>query len=513
VINSFEFKELKNKLISVVWITKVKIKKTNKRKSTTSNDMKNLFPIVLFTLLSFKVFSQESQKDYSEAFKLVEIWLEAQKDFENLPGISAIVINDQKVLWKGGFGLANPAMEIKAQSSTLYSICSISKLFTSVAIMKLYDEGKLRLDDRVSDLLPWFNLEQKYPESGPITVRSLLTHSSGLPRESAHPYWTGPDFPFPDTDEIKSKLGEQETLYPASTFFQYSNLGLTLLGEIIKEVSKQNYDEYIQQNILTPLSLNNTRTQLPENLYENELAVGYSALNRMREREKVKLFQAKGIKAAAGFSSNVEDLGKFASWQFRLLDTTITEILKSSTLRYMQHVHWTDPDWNTTWGLGFSVLKDTNGKTVVGHGGSCPGYRSVLSLYPKEKMAFSVMINASGTDPQKYVQGIKDIMAEVKVPDKNSTDKDLSEYIGFYNAKPWGSEIYFGILNDKLVSLSLPVDSPAKNLTTFKYVDRDIFQRIRKDDEPGEKIYFERDENGKITKFKQHGNYSIKIER
>ena len=289
--------------------------------------MKKLLVVAIVAIISISVYAQEKDLDYTDAFKLVEVWLEAQKDFENLPGISAIVVKDQDVLWKGGFGQANSETGEITKPSTLYSICSISKLFTSVAIMKLYDEGKLRLDDKIVDLLPWYNLEQQYNVSGPITVRTLLTHSSGLPRESAHPYWTGPDFPFPTSAEIKSKLETQETLYPASTYFQYSNLGLSLLGEIIKELSGQTYDEFIQQNIFDPLKLNNTRTKLPEDKYGKELAFGYSSENRNLERAKVNLFQANGIKAAAGFSSNVEDLGKFASWQFRLLDTTTTEIL------------------------------------------------------------------------------------------------------------------------------------------------------------------------------------------
>jgi CubicO group peptidase (beta-lactamase class C family) len=290
--------------------------------------MQKIIIVSIIVLLVMPAFTQEQEKNFTEAFKLVEVWLEAQKDFENLPGISAIVVKDQEVLWKGGFGESNPETGEKASSATLYSICSISKLFTSVAVMKLYDEGKLRLDDLVGKHLSWYNLEQKHTDSGPVTIRTLLTHSSGLPRESAQPYWTGPDFPFPISKEIKLKLGEQETLYPASTYFQYSNLGLTLLGEIVKEVSGQTYDEYIQQNILNPLDLFNTRTTLPEEKYGKELAIGYSSEKRNRERDKVKFFQAKGIKAAAGFSSNVEDLGKFASWQFRLLDSTTTEILK-----------------------------------------------------------------------------------------------------------------------------------------------------------------------------------------
>ncbi|MGC1205232.1 MAG: serine hydrolase domain-containing protein [Flavobacteriaceae bacterium] len=476
--------------------------------------------IALF--ISFSItfgFSQEVKKDYTEAFKLVEVWLEAQKDFDNLPSLTAIVIEDQEVLWSGAVGLANIEKNIKAEASTLCSICSISKLFTSVAIMKLYDEGKLRLDDRVSDLLPAYKLEQKYPESGPITIRTLLTHSSGLPREADYPYWTGPDFPFPTKAQIDSKLSEQETLYPASTYFQYSNLGLTLLGEIVEEISGVPYDEYVQQNILKPLGLTNTRTELPKPLYGNKLAIGYSAIARVGKRKKVNFFQANGIKPAAGFSSNVQDLGRFASWQFRLRDSTITEILKPSTLKYMQNVHWTNPDWKITWGLGFGIYKGTDGTTWVGHSGSCPGYETTLQIDFKNKRAFSVMINANGTSPVKYAREINEILKKVKVPKKETPavgkieKKNLQEFVGYYNPMPWWSEVYISTWGDKLVSLGLPSEKPSKSMTFYKHIEGDTFRRIRDDEELGETLVFERDKNGKIIHYKQHGNYSKKIDR
>ena len=472
----------------------------------------NLFLFLSCTL----AFAQEAKKDYTEAFKLVEVWLEAQKDFDHLPGLTAIVIEDQEVLWSGAVGLANVEKNLKAEASTVCSICSISKLFTSVAIMKLYDEGKLRLDDRVSDLLPAYDLEQKYPESGPVTIRTLMTHSSGLPREAAYPYWTGPDFPFPSKEQIDSKLSEQETLYPASTYFQYSNLGLTLLGEIVEEISGVPFDDYVHENILKPLGLTDTRTELPQNLYGSELAIGYSAVNRKGTREKVNLFQANGITPAAGFSSNVTDLGKFASWQFRLRDSTITEILKPSTLKYMQNVHWTNPDWKTTWGLGFVVFKGPNGNTWVVHGGSCPGYRSSLQIDLKNKRAFSVMINASGTNPGKYVNGINAIMSKVKPSEKEKSNEkkvDLNDFVGYYSQMPWWSEEYISTWNGKLVTLNLPSDKPGNSLTFYKHIEGDVFRRVRDNGELGEAMVFERDENGKITRYQQHGNYSNKIDR
>lgn len=479
--------------------------------------MRKIYFALFLSLLFTSTYAQQDKKYYSEAFKLVEVWLDAQKDFDNLPGITAAVIDDQELIWSGAFGLSNREKNLEAQVSTICSICSISKLFTSVAIMKLYDEGKLRLDDRVDDLLPAYKLEQKYPESGPITIRSLLTHSSGLPREAAYPYWTGPDFPFPTKEQIDSKLSDQETLYPASTYFQYSNLGLTLLGEIVEEISGVPYEEYVKTNILEPLELSDTRPEMPEQLYGQQLAIGYSSIKRNGEREKMQFFNANGITPAAGFTSNVEDLGKFASWQLRLRDTTDTEILKPSTIKYMQNVHWTDPDWKRTWGLGFAVFKGPDGSTWVGHGGSCPGYRSALQIDLKNKRAFSVMINASGTNPSKYIQGINGILSKVKKSKNKETSeetkKDLEEYVGYFSAQPWWSEFYISTWDSKLVMLSLPNDDPGEDLTFYKHIEGDTFRRIRDDEELGETLIFERDKNGEITRVKSHGNYSNRIKR
>src|SRR5690606_20535280 len=145
--------------------------------------------------------------------------------YDRLPGISAGIVHDQQLIWSNGYGMADVKVKTPATPATVYSICSISKLFTSIAIMQLYEEGKLRLDDTVSRILPGFTIQQAFRESGPVTIRSLLTHSSGLPRESDYPYWTGPGFRFPTISEVNSKLSEQQTLYPASSMFQYSNLG------------------------------------------------------------------------------------------------------------------------------------------------------------------------------------------------------------------------------------------------------------------------------------------------
>jgi len=478
--------------------------------------MKSPFFFFFLYLAILPAFSQKEEKKYREAFALIEVWLDAQKDFDQLPGLSAIVVEDQQVLWTGAVGLANVEEGVKATPSTLCSICSISKLFTSIAIMKLYEEGKLRLDDHIDELLPTYTLRQQYKASGPITLRTLLTHSSGLPREASFPYWTGPDFLFPTSQEIDTKLSEQQTLYPASTYFQYSNLGLTLLGNIVEKVSGVSFDEYVQQNILKPLGLSNTLSELPEELYGSQLAVGYSALTRKGSREKVNFFQAKGMTPAAGFSSNVLDLGKFASWQLRLREATTMEVLKPATLKYMQRVHWTNPDWKTTWGLGFVVFKGSNGNTWVGHGGSCPGYRSSLQIDLNRKRAFSVMINASGTNPAKYINGMDSILEKMSSSKKGGTtnqNPDLNEYVGYYHSMPWWSEKYISTWNNQLVLLPLPSEQPGTSMTFYRHTQGDVFHRVRDEGTLGEALVFERDKTGAVIRYKTHGNYSNKIKK
>ena len=115
-----------------------------------------------------------------QALELARTWLEGQRAYMQIPGVSAEIVHDQEVLWSGGFGSADVDAKRAATADTLYSICSISKLFTSVAVIQQRDEGKLHLEDPVGKHLPWFRLKKTEGE-GDVTVEGLLTHASGIP--------------------------------------------------------------------------------------------------------------------------------------------------------------------------------------------------------------------------------------------------------------------------------------------------------------------------------------------
>ena len=152
-----------------------------------------LFALALLAPLTVVAQSVADDTHVAEALEVARIWLDAQKDYERLPSVAAAIVHDQELVWSGAVGMADIDEGRPATSSTLYSICSISKLFTSIAVMKLRDEGHLDLRDPIQKHLSFYDLEQEYDESTPVTLEGLLTHSAGLPRESDHPYWSGPE--------------------------------------------------------------------------------------------------------------------------------------------------------------------------------------------------------------------------------------------------------------------------------------------------------------------------------
>jgi CubicO group peptidase (beta-lactamase class C family) len=451
----------------------------------------------------------------ADAVRAWEVWVEYQAAINGVPGLSIGIVHDQELIATNAFGFANPASAMVATTETIYSICSISKLFTSVAVMQQRDAGKLRLDDSVAEILPWFDIEDVHPEDRPITVRGLLTHSAGLPRESDYPYWANADYPFPTREKVMARLGEQQTLYPASRYFQYSNLGLTLAGEIVTATSGEEFGAYVKSSILEPLGMNDTFTEVPKDLRGGRLAVGHSARKRDGSRDVVAPFQTRGIAPAAGFASNVGDLARFAMWQFRLLSGGGEKVLRASTLREMQRVQWVDPDWKTTWGLGFNVARDGD-RTFASHGGGCPGYYTHFRTEPKTKIAAIVLTNSIGSEVGFYTTKAFDLIAPAvkkALDDPKGApkrDEHLDRYVGIYGSV-WGETAIIR-WKDGLAELWLKTRDPKEALTKLKKTGEHTFRRIRKDDkELGETFLFEIGDDGKASRYKQHSNWSVRV--
>lgn len=459
-----------------------------------------------------------------EALAFVELWLDGQRAYEGIPGISVAIVHDQELVWSAGFGLADRERQTAATPSTVYSICSISKLFTSVAVMQLRDEGRLRLDDPVVRHLPWFAVPQMYPESSPIDIESLLTHSAGFQEDPSIPYWTAP-FDFPTREEIRESLPAEETLYPSESRYEYSNLGLVLAGEIVAAVSGSAFEERVRERVLDPLGLASTM-ELPEARRGGRLATGYSARRRDGARPAVAPFETRGLLPAAGFASTVEDLARFASWQLRLLAGGSSDVLAANTLREMQRVQFTDPDWSKTRGLGFEVWRSGD-RTFVGHGGECPGYRTALLVQADDRIATVFMANANGVRSEVFAQQIHDIVAPairaaaarkepaVAAPSAPSSDIALEKLRGVYDLAPWGGEAIVFPWEGELAFLELPSSAPLADLFRLRAVEGrpGRFRRLREHDAAGEPIVFDLDAEGRALRLWRWNNPFPRISR
>lgn len=446
----------------------------------------------------------------AQALSLLTAWFDAEQAHRRLPGLSLAVVRDQELLYARGFGYARVETKSPATPQTMYSICSISKLFTSVAVMQQRDAGRLRLDDPVSKHLPWFSIGGRPDGAPPVTVFGLLTHSSGLPRESDVPYWTGPGYPFPPLETVRAKVGGQEMLYRPETVFQYSNLGLTLAGEVAAAAAGRPWAELVKSGILDPLGMTGTEVEHLDRHRGARLATGYTAPRRDGTREEVPPYEVRGIAPAAGMTSTVEDLGRFASWQLRLLGSGRSELLDVDTLREMQRVQFMDPGWKTSWGLGFQVWRSGE-KTFVGHNGYCPGYQSQLLVQTDEKLATVFMTNTNGIDAQRYAQVAYDVVAPAvkrALEDPKAAkphDPAFTRYAGRYdnwlageaNVFPW---------DDGLALLPTPSERPLDALVKLKPAGEHRFRRLRDDGSLGEEVRFEVDAQGRAIRLWRFSN-------
>jgi CubicO group peptidase (beta-lactamase class C family) len=451
----------------------------------------------------------------AETLRLLGTWLDAQRAYGQVPGSLRRGGPWRRAAVERRLRLADREAGEPATAETVYSICSISKVFTALAVMQLRDDGKLALADPVGEHLPWLSIEQAYPDGPPVTVWGLLTHSAGLPRESDYPYWTAPTFTFPTREEIRERLAEQETLYPAATYFQYSNLGLTLAGEVVAAVSGRPYAEYVQEELLAPMGLADTRTEMPLPEDEPRLAAGYGATTRGGQRDRLAPFTAGGIAPAAGYASTALDLARFAGWQLALLESQGQEggdVLDVDTLREMQRVQWLDPDWETARGLGFGVVR-AGDTTYVGHGGHCPGYRSTVWIDPKNDLGAAVLVNASSVGTELFVRRALAMLAPAVAEAKKAgpaeeaaSAPDLERFAGTYSIQPWGGEVAVLPWKDGLAAVALPTEDPLEAMDELRHVEGNRFRRVRDDGELGEEVLFEQDDRGEIVAFVQHSN-------
>lgn len=301
---------------------------------------------------------------------------------KKIPGLSIALVDDQRVVWSRGFGLARAADSTPATAETIYRVASVTKLFTALAVMQEVEKGRLNLDVPVSRYLPGF--APANPWGAQITLRQLLTHRSGLVREPpVGNYFAREPATLAATVE---SLNRTSLVYQpeTTTTFKYSNAGLAVAGFVLEQTLGQPYEQVIATRLLQPIGM--TRSSFAPSADRGGLATGimWTVDGRRFEAPDFVL----GMSPAANLYSTANDLGRFIS--FILSRGAVSDtILSAASLEQMWNSRSGE---NGFFGLGFNVSR-FEGAFHVGHGGAIYGFATEVHALPQEKLGVVLIAN------------------------------------------------------------------------------------------------------------------------
>lgn len=319
------------------------------------------------------------------------------------PGLVYAVILDGEITYSGGFGFTDLSNNIPVSNQSLFRVASMSKVITAQAILRLRDSGQLSISDPVSQYVPQVSeLLPLTTDSPEITIRHLLTHTAGFPEDND---WADRQLAMSDADFIQLIQSGARYSTIAGHGYEYSNVGYSLLGQIVQNVSGMSFEDYTTQQIFEPLEMNSTVWEF-EKADSNLLAKGYDLRNEVPVEEPLEHHGAFG--PMAGLITSIEDFSKYAAlhldaWPARSGEDSGT--LKRSSLREMHQPHRI-----TTFGTGSCpyVLAYTYGlnwaqecdtPVYITHNGGLPGFGSNWLLAPEHGLAIMSFTNRTYMAP------------------------------------------------------------------------------------------------------------------
>lgn len=327
--------------------------------------------------------------DYSYTNEYIRWFVHQQMKKHDVTGLSLALVDDQRIVWAEGFGYADKAHNVPATPETLYRAGSITKLFTATAIMQLVERGLIDLDQPLTTYLPEFSVKTRFPDSSPITMRHILTHHSGLPRDMLRGMWSSTPQPFAT---VLDDLTTSYVLHPPNYIFSYSNLGMTVLGHVIERMSGMPYATYVSRKIFEPVGM--TTASIETGVAASPLMA--HAYNKGKEEPELPLREI----PAGGLNASVVDLARFVQMVIAQGRAGDQQVVKPETLKLMltQQNQDVPLDLDLKMGLGWGLSGVPELKvdgTVASHGGATFHYNGHLVTLPDHKLGAVVMSNSS----------------------------------------------------------------------------------------------------------------------
>jgi len=345
------------------------------------------FSLVFAGIIGFQQTIAQSEKDSL----FLDNYIRQAVEKYHSPGLAVGIIKNGKIVLANGYGYRNTETGEKVDENTLFGIASCSKAFTAACIAILVDEEKLNWDDKLIDVYPEFQAFDPYI-TRELTIRDLLCHRAGYETFDGDLIWYGTDY---NREEVVHRMRYVENPYSLREKFGYSNVMYITAGEVILAVTGQTWDEFLTENIFTPLSMNESTTTNSTFTAKMNVAVPHI------DSKPVEFISYDNISSAGAINSSVSDmlkweqlmLGKgifggdtiFSSAQYYTMVSPQT-ILNAGKAEKVNGTHF------STYGLGW-FLKDFNGMKIITHGGGLPGFHSKVTFVPEDSLAYVILGN------------------------------------------------------------------------------------------------------------------------
>jgi len=306
-------------------------------------------------------------------------------DSARVPSVTIAVARNGTVLWEDAFGYADLEHQVPATPTTLYSLASISKPFTATAVMRLVEQGRIRLDEPVNRYLGGMRLTGRASDASGATVRRVLSHTSGLPLH--YRFYYGGDTANVDIAQTIARYGI--LVFPPGAVYEYSNLGFGILGDVVAQVSGRSYESFMRDEVFRPLGLSNTTVSTGAGL--TNAAVRYD------DEHRAIPFYDFDHRGASAVWSSADELVRFGMFHLKERLPGTTRPIADSTIDLMHRLA-TPGDTVRGYGLGWGIGRDL-GEQLVQHTGGMPGVATMLSLYPADSVVIVVLSNQSSGIP------------------------------------------------------------------------------------------------------------------
>jgi len=380
-----------------------------------------------------------SERDYTKAIHFTEESINQLMHKQHLPGFAITVVDEKGIIYQKAFGLSDIENNIPASIKTVFKIWSLAKVFTAIEIFREVEQGLINLDLPITRYLPEFNIQSRYNNAGVITVKSILSHRSGLPRNEC--------VIFPDTnrnihflDRFEKSVTDCFMAFPVGYRYKYSNLGYDLLGRIIEENRRESYSKFMRENLLYDLGMKNSS-------FSTAILPDYGLIAKGYEYYKGKYYpmiQSDINSVPSGnLYSTIEDLSIF-------LKTVICNEVFSSkeTMSLMYTDYYSNKADPERMGLGWKTTMLYGSDLMVWHdGGPLEGTGAMVAILPERKLGIALIANGtsfSGSISVPFAVKIFDQILETKSNSRYSQSEKtekievssqvLSNYEGNYTA-------------------------------------------------------------------------------